>query len=130
MPSYMLKQPDGLIAIFSSVVDDFTHMNMSEEQALAVGTQEWGERTAREKLGRALADESVWPGDADFVSDGLGRWREACGDIAFQHGVKHLRTMLDDMECNDFEIPECAKERARDMEEMLQEDGVSIANRY
>jgi hypothetical protein len=29
MPSYMLKQPDGLVAVFSSVVDDFTHMNMT-----------------------------------------------------------------------------------------------------
>lgn len=129
MPSYMLKQPDGLIAVFSSVVDDFTHMNMTEELALEIGTQMWGAQTAREKLDRGLNDEILWPGDTDFVSDGLGRWREACGDIAFQHGLKHLRATLDEMECIDFEIPESAVQRARDMEEMLQADGVSIANR-
>lgn len=129
MPSYMLKQPDGLIAVFSSVVDDFTYMNLTEAEAIEFGTTEWGERTAREKLERGLKDAPVWPGDSDFVSDGQGRWREACGDIAFQHGLKHLRSVLDEMGRTDFEIPESAVERAREMEEMLQEDGISIDNR-
>lgn len=129
MPSYMLKQPDGLIAVFSSVVDDFTYMNLTEAEAMEVGASEWGERTAREKLDRGLKDERLWPNDENFVSDGQGRWREACGSIAFQHDLKHLRARFDEMGRTDFEIPESAIEKARDMEEMLQADGISIANR-
>jgi hypothetical protein len=102
----MLKQPDGLIAIFSSVVDSFTHMNMTEAEAMEIGTSEWGEKTAREKLDRGLKDEVLWPGDTDFVSDGLGRWREALETTAFQHGLTELRNTLEEMELGNVAIPE------------------------
>lgn len=38
----MLKQPNGLIAFFSSVVDDFTVWDATPEEALAHGVEKWG----------------------------------------------------------------------------------------
>lgn len=46
MGTYMLKQPDGLIAIFSSVVDDFTHWDATPGEALAYGVEQWGRSEA------------------------------------------------------------------------------------
>jgi len=110
----MLKQPNGLIAIFSSVVDDFTHWDATPEEALAYGVEQWGRSEAQETLDRALMDVPLWkPHSAD---DGLGRWRETLTAIAFRHGVKHLQDRLEAIGQGDAEIPPQAFEAALSVE--------------
>jgi hypothetical protein len=123
MPTYLLKQPDGKIAIFSSEVDDFTYYGLSEEEAVEVGVEEWGRRTALEKLRNAIEDKRLM--QRDFVSDGLGRWRESLENVAFRHGLVHLRTILAEIGFPEWPIHEKALRKAADMEAMRAEGGLA-----
>lgn len=122
----MLKQPDGLIAIFSSVVDDFTYVCMTEQEALEVGTKEWGEKVGAEKLQRGLEDARLW--EANEIEDGLNRWRDACENIAMQHGLEHLREEMDEMDLNAYPIPQSAVEIAESVAADRAEDALSEAD--
>jgi hypothetical protein len=114
MPSYVLKQPNGKFAIFSSIVDDFTWIDMTSEEVLKVGTQQWGRETAIEKIERGIADAPLWENTGE--TDGLSRWRDACKNIALQHGLKVLQSRMDDMGLGDLAIPRCAVEMAQSVE--------------
>jgi hypothetical protein len=103
MPSRFVNQPDGRLAVFSSVCDDFTHYDLSDEEALEYGTEQWGRLTAQQKIEAARADRlehGAGPGD------GLGRWREALTAIAAQHGMEGLKSTLADIGYADTEIPQ------------------------
>jgi hypothetical protein len=103
MPSRFVNQPDGRLAVFSSVCDDITHFDLSDEEALEYGTQEWGRFNAEQKIEAARADRlEHGPGPGD----GLGRWREALTAIAAQHGMEGLKTTLADIGHSDAEIPQ------------------------
>ena len=80
-----LKQPNGKLACFSDIVDDFTIYNMTEEQALEDARKDMGEDAARAKIDRALRDEPP-PWSQDTATDGLRRWRDALEMIAGVHG--------------------------------------------
>ena len=49
----IVKQPNGLYARFSDVVDDFTHYDMTEEEAVDLCLDYLGRQDSREKVGRA-----------------------------------------------------------------------------
>jgi hypothetical protein len=127
MATYLLKQPNGLIAIFSSIVDDFTHWDCTPEEALAYGVEQWGRSEAQEKLDRALMDVGLWKSyDTD---DGLGRWRETLKTIAFRHGVKHLKDQLETIGQGDAEIPQAAIEAARSVESDMDHESDAYKSR-
>lgn len=127
MGTYLLKQPNGLIAVFSSIVDDFTAWDATPEEALAYGTKEWGQAIAQEKLDKALMDIGLWkPYSTD---DGLGRWRESLTTIAFRHGVKCLKERLEEIGFGDFEIPQEALEAARAVESDMDHDSQAYRSR-
>ncbi len=50
-----VKQPNGLYARFSDIVDDFTHYSMTPEGILRSGPEKWdvGPPTLRDKIGTA-----------------------------------------------------------------------------
>ncbi len=54
----IVKQPNGLYARWSDIVDDFTHMNMSRAQALLVCREELGRLESEAKVSRAEARPS------------------------------------------------------------------------
>lgn len=68
----IVKQPNGKYARFSEVVDDFTHYDMTREQALEL---------CQEYLGRADSETKV--ANADNASD---RFTEALDIIQTIHG--------------------------------------------
>lgn len=105
MPSRFVLQPDGKLAVFSSFSDDFTHYDLTEAEALEVGTGEWGRATAEQKLANGLADK-IQSGKPP--GDGLGRWREALTDLAGQHGLEVLKTTLAEIGFLDAEILQSA----------------------
>lgn len=83
----MVLQPNGRLARFSDVVDDFTHMNLTQQQALQVCCEFAMPLDARGKIDRALADLP----NPDFVDDDglpLKRWRQALEQILQVHGKK------------------------------------------
>lgn len=123
----MLKQPNGLIAFFSSVVDDFTVWDATPEEALAHGVEKWGRSEAQDELDKALMDIGLWkPYSAD---DGLGRWRESLTTVAFQHGVKRLKERLEELGFGDFEVPQEALEAARAVESDMDHESEAYRSR-
>lgn len=93
--SYMLKQPDGKFAVFSSIPDNFVAYGMNEAEALSFGAEAWGDDVAREKLEAAKVDAPL--GRPVDGSDGLSRWRSALSDIALQHGTVGLKATLQEI---------------------------------
>lgn len=73
----IVKQPNGLYARFSSIVDDFTHMNMTRQEALELCWEVFGSRHAREgtrpttkpspKVDRADSNPGRWESDIDLI---------------------------------------------------------------
>jgi len=74
MPARAIKQPNGLYARFSTVVDDFTDYDCTREELFEIFKEESGTRTAEDKMKRA--DEN------------LGRFEEAIQIISRIHGKK------------------------------------------
>ena len=74
MPAIFVNQPDGRFARFSSVVDQFTHMDMSREEAIDLAQIELGRLTAVAKVDRGVND------------DGLTRWHDCLETIEAIHG--------------------------------------------
>ena len=114
MPSYVLKTPNEKFAIFSSVVDDFTWIDLTQEELMEAAVEQWGQKVAIEKVERGLADEPLWKDPTE--GDGLNRWRDACESIALQHGLKHLRMRMDEMGLQDHDFPQSAVEMAMSVE--------------
>lgn len=78
MPAFPLKQPNGTYARFSTVVDDFTAMNLTRSEMKATLMREVGANEAARALARA--DKDVLPRvpfDRVERTDGLGRWYDA-----------------------------------------------------
>ena len=72
MPAFAVIQPNGLFARFSTIVDDFTHYNMTRSEAWDYFQQEGGNDCADGKLERAHSEP--------------GRFKEAIKDIRRVHG--------------------------------------------
>ena len=98
----ILQQPNGLYARFSSVVDNFTHCNLTRAEAVAVCHDEHdlGPRSSEEKVQRA--DDDAHPRSyLPQLGDGLHRWRYCCRTILLIHGTRKLRDTLLEMEVED-----------------------------
>ena len=74
MGNRAIKQPNGLYARFSEIVDDFTHINCSREELWAFYRDEGGIECANGKLQRADED--------------LNRFNEAIEVIANVHSKR------------------------------------------
>lgn len=56
----IVKQPNGLYARYSEVVDDFTHTDMSRDEAMEVCREHMGRDDAEAKLQRADDEPLRW----------------------------------------------------------------------
>ena len=75
----MVKQPNGLFARFSDIVDDFTHMNLSEIDAREVCKQEGcGQLEVEKKMTAAKEDHIPW---TTTPGSGLSRWKDCLKTI-------------------------------------------------
>lgn len=81
----IVKQPNGLLARFSEVVDDFTHYDMTEDEAMEVCQEVMDYLDACYKVARGLDDEPLG-GHRTFRGDGLNRFRYCIETIAAVHG--------------------------------------------
>lgn len=88
MPAYFVKQPNGFYGRFSTIVDTFTDLNLTREEALETAQREWGALDGVAKVERA--DDEQAPGDGTALS----RWREAMETIAVVHGEEGVDDVL------------------------------------
>lgn len=97
MPSYIVKQPDGKYAMFSTIVDDFTCGDMTEDEAVDACKEDGCNRLASaDKLYRAQKDEAAWEYD-EAAPPGQRRWMGAIVAIHRVHGEAKAqrRALLD-----------------------------------
>ena len=76
MSSRFLMQPNGKLACFSTIVDNFTHANLTEEEALAAAFEDMGRDAAEAKVARGVARGI----------DAEGGWNECLNTIRLFHG--------------------------------------------
>lgn len=91
MPARIVRQPNGLLARFSSVVDAFTHYDMSAEEAVEVCREELGRRDAIDKVRRGAAD---WHPRTERLGDGLTRWRDALECMVLNRDIEDAVKLL------------------------------------
>jgi hypothetical protein len=84
MPSRFVLQPNGLLARFSTIVDHFTHYNLTKEEAIEVAREDMGRKDAEEKVERGLKDEIYWH-DGTY-GDGTWRWKHDIASVEAVHG--------------------------------------------
>ena len=85
----LVKQPNGKLARFSEVVDDFTHFDLTDSEALSICLEHGcSADEAMGKVRRAHADEELYGQPWNEPKDGLNRWRDALKDIARVHGIE------------------------------------------
>jgi hypothetical protein len=86
----IVKQPNGLFARWSDIVDNFTDANASEEQALELCSEKMGKEEARTKVQCAIDDLN----EARQKGSGLDRWNDCLNTIKIIHGEQELKDVL------------------------------------
>lgn len=96
MPQFFVRQPNGLLARFSTIVDSFCEVDLSRADALDWCRQKGlTEAEAEEKVSRAERDEPTWPGERRCCDQpGLHRWHNALVTILHVHGTAGLAEFL------------------------------------
>lgn len=86
----IVLQPNGLLARFSDVVDDFTDYQLSREDAHRLCRQHGcTPEEADAKIARALNDEP--PEGVKARKDKLARWHDCLNTIRSVHGKSRTR---------------------------------------
>jgi len=88
----IVKQPNGLLARFSDIVDDFTNLNMTESEAFECCREYCGIEDAKRKVLAGVQDWKPWTNGV--LGSGLDRWNDSIktimsvrGDEAVQHAL-------------------------------------------
>lgn len=96
-----VRQPNGLLARWSDVVESFTHANLTPEQALDVALDDVGRRDAAEKIAAGLEDHEPWT--IGKKGDGLSRWRECLSQLTLNRNLEEARKIVREMGFADWE---------------------------
>ena len=95
----IVKQPDGRLARFSSIVDSFTHVNMSSDEAVNVCIEEGlSEKDAKKKVDSGIRDIKPWT--VNIEGSGTDRWKDCLETIIAVHGQKEIDEVLSFIEEN------------------------------
>ncbi|WP_455233188.1 hypothetical protein [Geopseudomonas aromaticivorans] len=96
-----VRQPNGLLARFSDVVDDFTDGNLTAQDAFDICTSEHGltETEARRKVQAGVEDWRPWTNGVK--GSGLDRWQASLESIRMMHGDAKVQEVERDMGCNE-----------------------------
>lgn len=95
MPTYIVKQPNGRLAAFSTVTDSFVAVDMTEEESVAyLCSRRHTPAEAANKVRRGANDDVFECGGPKCCDQGLFRWHDALGTILHAHGTAALATFL------------------------------------
>ena len=87
----IVKQPNGKYARFSEVVDDFTHGDMTREEALELCREYMGRQDAERKVKNADDERDPW---TERLMGAGYRFEEAVKIVRNVHGEDHLQDVL------------------------------------
>jgi len=88
----IVKQPNGLYARFSDIVDDFTHMNLTEKQVITC--------CKKQGLGSCESADKLHAGKEDFIpwtttpGSGSSRWDDCIETIKNCHGKRKMNSRI------------------------------------
>ena len=88
----IVKQPNGLLARFSDIVDNFTNLNMTETEALECCREYCGINEAKRKVLAGVQDWKPWTNGV--MGSGLDRWNKSLSTIKFVHGKEAVEHVL------------------------------------
>ena len=80
----IVKQPNGKLARFSDIVDDFTDMNMTEDEAFDLCRHYLGVEDSKRKVRAGVEDWIPWT--VETPGDGTTRWIDSIETILDVHG--------------------------------------------
>ena len=99
----IVQQPDGNLARFTSVVNNFTDMGMSDAKALSVCQDYVNHSQAKSIVMRALN----WP-------DPEREWEDCLRIIVDAHGYEALKFTLEEADLSELLLPEAAFSQSAD----------------
>lgn len=99
-----VRQPNGLLARFSDVVDNFTHCNLSTREAIEVCCSEHGMSEAAAATKVRGGTEDWKPFTSQEKGSGLDRWNEALASIKMIHGESGVTDILNEINSQDKDI--------------------------
>ena len=102
MPWIIVKQPNDKYARFSTIVDDFTHMNLTRNEVLDLCTSEYqlNESQALEKL--RGADKNLYLDCYRVKGSESSRWEACLNTIDLVHGKSQVDKNLNTMKSGDM----------------------------
>lgn len=83
-----VRQPNGRLARFSDIVDNFTHIHLTATDALKIAYEDMGREAAKEKVKAGVEDHEPWK--RGVKGDGQSRMRDCLEAIERVHGKKEL----------------------------------------
>lgn len=105
MPKFFVRQPDGMFALFSTVVEDFHESGLTSSAMRELAGAEF--RLSEAELDRVLSeaekDAPFW--DGENGQDGLNRWREVLARIMATAGPVVLSERMLEMGFDDLHVP-------------------------
>lgn len=88
----IVRQPNGLLARFSSIVDHFTHVNLTETEAFEVCRDEGcSVDLAKDKVSAGVQDFKPW---TRTPGTGLERWEDCLDTIRMVHGEEEAQGVV------------------------------------
>lgn len=94
----IVKQPNGLLARFSDIVDNFTELNMTEPEAVELCSKVY-DLSMPDAMRKVLAGVEDWkPWTIGERGDGLSRWRDSLEKIQTVHGDEASQKVLQAVE--------------------------------
>lgn len=90
----IVKQPNGLLARFSDIVDSFTDGNMNEREAYRLCRERLGIDAAKRKVRAGLEDWKPWTIECPS-EDGLSRWRDSIETVKSVHGEEKAQEFIE-----------------------------------
>lgn len=85
MPSYVVRQPNGLYAVFSTIVDHFTVTDATADELVGYFEGQMSRDDAQAKVLRGVQDDCTHVCER-AADDGLNRWRDALETVRAVHG--------------------------------------------
>ena len=91
----IVRQPNGLLARFSDVVDNFTHLNMTELEAVELCSNLYNMSMpdAMQKVLAGVEDWEPWT-NGETKGDGTWRWKHDIATVETIHGEEAVQELL------------------------------------
>lgn len=103
MPTRIIRQPNGLLARFTTVSDAVTDYDMTAQEAYLRCCEDMASHEAARKVQRGLEDDLVGLLIDDSKKDGLDRWRDAVHTMGLVHGKDAVADLVATMDEGSFD---------------------------